>query len=200
MPQQPSARKARRPAGDATLHRRAQATGKAASLPPANRHRRALCAAMGWGGVASLLGGTFYVSARFLSPAVLYEPPAFFRAGKPEQYLKRTVSEVWKDTEHLWLVHTDEGLYSLVATCTHLGCTPNWAPGEKLFKCPCHGSVFTLAGDVVAGPAPEPLYRTPLRLAPDGQLIIGTGRLGIRLASQANREPERRSTPYVIAT
>ncbi|RMF88106.1 MAG: hypothetical protein D6736_11330 [Nitrospinota bacterium] len=162
--------------------------------------RRTFCAALGWGGVAGLLGGTLYVSGRFLSPAVLYEPPAFFRAGRLEQYPPGTVSERWKEGERVWIVHTDAGLYSLVATCTHLGCTPNWSPAEKVFKCPCHGSVFTLEGDVVAGPAPEPLYRTPIRLTPEGELIVGTGRLGIRLASQANREPKRSAPGYVIST
>jgi cytochrome b6-f complex iron-sulfur subunit len=164
------------------------------------RDRRTFCTAIGWGGVASLFGGTLYASAQFLSPAVLYEPPSFFRAGAPEHYPQGTVSELWKDEERVWVVHTDAGLYSLVATCTHLGCAPNWLPGEQVFKCPCHGSTFTLAGDVVSGPAPAPLYRTPIRLAPDGQLIIGTGRLGIRLASQANREPRRSSAEYVVST
>jgi cytochrome b6-f complex iron-sulfur subunit len=169
-------------------------------LPSWKRERRTFCTAVGWGGVASLFGGTFYVSTQFLSPAVLYEPPSFFRAGKLDQYPQGTVSEHWKDEQQVWIVHTDAGLYSLVATCTHLGCSPNWLPGERVFKCPCHGSTFTLAGDVIAGPAPEPLYRSPGRLAADGQLIIGTGRLGIRLASQANREPKRSSTAYVLPT
>ena len=137
---------------------------------------------------------------QFLSPAVLYEPPSFFRAGTHGQYPHGTVSELWKVEERVWIVHTDAGLYSLVATCTHLGCSPNWLPGERVFKCPCHGSIFTLAGDVTAGPAPEPLYRSPIRLDAEGQLIIGTGRLGIRLASQANHEPKRSSTAYVLPT
>lgn len=200
MHPQQSKRIRQRPDGKPSGRACSKAACRDVQLPLCPPDRRTFCAAIGWGGVASLLGGSLYASAQFLSPAVLYEPPSFFRAGMLDQYPKGTVSERWKDEEQLWIVHTDAGLYSLVATCTHLACSPNWLPGERVFKCPCHGSTFTLDGDVVAGPAPEPLYRNPVRIAPDGQLIIGTGRLGIRLASQANREPKRSSTEYVLPT
>ena len=44
-------------------------------------------------------------------------------------------------------------LYALLTTCTHLGCLTGFFPAEGLFKCPCHGSNFSLPGDPVAGPA-----------------------------------------------
>ncbi len=160
--------------------------------------RRQFCLGCAWGSVAAGLTGTAYATGRFLAPRVLYEPPAFFRAGRPEDYPVGSVSEVYKERERVWVVRRPEGLYALVAICTHLGCTPNWIEGERLFKCPCHGSVFTPQGDVVSGPAPEPLYRASIALGPDGQLVVGTGLLGIRLPGQANREPRRRGPDFVL--
>ena len=49
-------------------------------------------------------------------------------------------------------------------TCTHEGCTVSlWA--SPLFVCPCHGSRYTVAGEVVQGPAPAalPRFGTELR-------------------------------------
>ena len=161
-------------------------------------NRRSFLQKFGWAGVFGMLSGTIYTSLRFFSPGVLYEPMGFFIAGYPQDYPVGTVSEIWKDEQKVWLVKTEKGLYGLISVCTHLGCTPNWFENERLFKCPCHGSVFTLEGDVVSGPAPEPLYRPPIKLAADGKILVGNGLLGIRLASQTNREPARKEEGFFL--
>lgn len=48
--------------------------------------------------------------------------------------------------------------------CTHLGCYYNWNPLNSHFECPCHASVFSLDGKVLAGPAPRPLDTLPLKV------------------------------------
>jgi len=143
----------------------------------------------GWTGLCAFLGSSSAAGARYFYPKVLYEPASTFNAGKPEEYTAPTGNEVivvderWKKNQRVWIARNKEGIYAVVAVCTHLGCTPNWFPAEVRFKCPCHGSNFNPDGEVVAGPAPEPLYRGKIELAPDGSMIVTTGLLGIRRAN-----------------
>lgn len=72
----------------------------------------------------------------------------------------------------------------VVGICTHLGCSPvdrlaaqpepfasDWRGG---FYCPCHGSLFDLAGRVYKNkPAPDNLAVPPYRFVGDTKLIIG---------------------------
>jgi ubiquinol-cytochrome c reductase iron-sulfur subunit len=77
------------------------------------------------------------------------------------------------------------GILVLLGVCTHLGCSPkqkfdigpasglgdNWPGG---FFCPCHGSMFDLAGRVFKGvPAPSNLQVPPHEYLTDTRLIIG---------------------------
>jgi len=52
------------------------------------------------------------------------------------------------------------------------GLYPNWFQAENRFRCPCHGSNYTPKGDVIAGPAPKPLYRCAIQKLASGDLLI----------------------------
>ncbi len=58
-------------------------------------------------------------------------------------------------------VYKDETgkLHMVDTTCTHFGCELNWNEGEKSWDCPCHGSRFSYEGEIMHGPAIEPLHR-----------------------------------------
>lgn len=72
----------------------------------------------------------------------------------------------------------------VVGICTHLGCSPvdrlqaqaepfatDWKGG---FYCPCHGSLFDLAGRVYKNkPAPDNLPVPPYRFVGDTKIVIG---------------------------
>lgn len=64
-------------------------------------------------------------------------------------------------------------LYGFDDTCTHLGCS--LAEGQlegTVVTCPCHFSEFDVrTGDVLAGPALEPVRSYPVRIR-DGELEL----------------------------
>jgi len=74
-------------------------------------------------------------------------------------------------------------LFVAVGICTHLGCSPTYLPesfSEKVqgvnsgFFCPCHGSMFDLAGRVFKNvPAPLNLVIPPHYYKSDTEILIG---------------------------
>ncbi len=50
-------------------------------------------------------------------------------------------------------------VHIISARCPHLGCRLEWNADDKTWECPCHGSVFSVDGEILSGPAvlrPEP--------------------------------------------
>ena len=47
----------------------------------------------------------------------------------------------------------DGHVHAVSARCTHLGCIVSWNPAERSWDCPCHGSRFSVDGEVLHGPA-----------------------------------------------
>jgi Rieske Fe-S protein len=72
------------------------------------------------------------------------------------------------------LVHLKDGEFvAYSAECTHQGCTVSYrAKGEGYLACPCHGSDFdpVNSGEVVSGPADEPLPRLRIEVR-DGRIF-----------------------------
>ncbi len=127
---------------------------------------------VGWAAFAAVVGGYGTLVARYMFPNVLFEPVQTFRAGVPEDYEPRSVSERFKDQYGVWIVRDEEKIVALSTVCTHLGCTPNWSPAENKFKCPCHGSGFYTTGIHFEGPAPRPLERFKVTLSDEGDILV----------------------------
>lgn len=55
------------------------------------------------------------------------------------------------------VAQVDTGCYvALDQECTHEGCAIEYRDNNR-FACPCHGALFSFAGEVLGGPAPRPV-------------------------------------------
>jgi cytochrome b6-f complex iron-sulfur subunit len=134
--------------------------------------RRRMLTLIGWGGVLASMGGSAFGAFRFMFPEVLYEPPTIFKIGKPTDD-GMGVTDTLKKERQIWVVRNERGLYVLVAICRHLGCTPNWFLDQQRFRCPCHGSIYDIYGNVRGGPAPRTLWRAAISLdSVDGRSLL----------------------------
>lgn len=65
----------------------------------------------------------------------------------------------------VWVIkHSGTELSVFSPVCTHLGCYFSWNRNAERFECPCHGSVFSMDGKVLGGPAPRPLDTLPYKV------------------------------------
>jgi cytochrome b6-f complex iron-sulfur subunit len=84
-------------------------------------------------------------------------------AGEVKEYLPGTVTAI--SPGQFYLARLDNGSFlALSPACTHLGCSLNWDPGSRRFICPCHGSTFDIAGEVLTPPAIRGLASFPLQI------------------------------------
>ncbi|MGB8932061.1 MAG: ubiquinol-cytochrome c reductase iron-sulfur subunit [Anaeromyxobacteraceae bacterium] len=120
------------------------------------------------------IGGAVAECSRFLKPNVLYEPSRVFKVGELGSFPigSRTVIE----ERGVEVVRERDGIHAVSLVCTHLGCLlrPVENDSELGYACPCHGSTFSLAGEVLGGPAPRDLPWYEVYVDPTGSLVVDT--------------------------
>jgi cytochrome b6-f complex iron-sulfur subunit len=155
---------------------RAAASAGVASVGPddneINQGRRRFA----WAAFAAFMTAWFIAFFRFFLPRTLFEPATSFKIGYPADF-GLGVDTKFQQKFRIWVDRTPDRIFVIYARCTHLGCTPDWKPAENKFKCPCHGSGYDSEGINFEGPAPRPMDRAHVELAPDGQVIVDTSRL-----------------------
>jgi cytochrome b6-f complex iron-sulfur subunit len=139
--------------------------------------RRRFFAKLGLGSLSIAAAGTTVFSYQYLSPNVLYEPSPVINVGKPEGYPLDSVTQ--DVSSGIYIIHSQEGFFSLQAVCTHLGCLTAWKQELGIIACPCHGSKFFVhgngdrkPGDKIEGPAPRPLPWKKMWINEDGDLMV----------------------------
>jgi glycine/D-amino acid oxidase-like deaminating enzyme/nitrite reductase/ring-hydroxylating ferredoxin subunit len=87
--------------------------------------------------------------------------------GKSLRALKRGQGKILNlDGKKVAAYRDGEGAVTLCSpVCTHMKCIVGWNDAEQTWDCPCHGSRFKPNGEVISGPAEEPLER----LAPQSE-------------------------------
>ena len=83
----------------------------------------------------------------------------------------RLMPDGWTDPVYL-LVLDGGGFAAVSSICTHRGCTVDL--GGPGLACPCHGSQYDRAGQVVRGPANRALTRYAVTTSGD-ELLIDVG-------------------------
>ncbi len=144
--------------------------------------RRDFLTNIGIGATVMALGSVGAAFARFLQPNVTTPAPGPVAIGVADEYAVGSLTFI--ENARAYLGRDERGFYALTAICTHLGCTPRLE--ADVFACPCHGSQFTRAGDVVNGPATRALDRAFVGRAASGKLFIDRSRVvdaGYRLSA-----------------
>lgn len=78
-----------------------------------------------------------------------------------------------------WLVRTKEGMFALYNSCTHLECLFSWDQVNNIFICPCHGSEFSLTGEILRGPATKGLNRFSMQVVGEnGEVVLTSSKKG----------------------
>jgi glycine/D-amino acid oxidase-like deaminating enzyme/nitrite reductase/ring-hydroxylating ferredoxin subunit len=111
-------------------------------------------------GRAKIRGGTWdYLKENASYPYYLVRDRFAGTGGKRLREVRRGAGEVIEVDGQPAAVYRglDSKIHIRSAVCTHMGCYVHWNDGERTWDCPCHGSRFSVSGDVIAGPAETPL-------------------------------------------
>ncbi len=129
------------------------------------------------GGILGVLGGgaAFSSTVRreegWLAAATLHDLPDHEPTPVTLSVMRRDGYREALERRVIFLVKTGEAEVSAFdAECTHLGCLVAWDPGDRVFRCPCHGGVFDRDGAVLEGPPPDGLV--PITAMVDGDRVL----------------------------
>lgn len=112
------------------------------------------------------LGGLLH----FLSFQPDPPPKTKFDLGPASQYPLGSRTVITEASAILLSTAGGFSAYSLV--CPHLGCTIEVE--TDAYACPCHGSRFDFTGEIINGPAKQPLRQLRLEETEAGELILFT--------------------------
>ena len=128
-----------------------------------------LFALLAWPFIQSIIGTIFRLPKASYAKVGLV---ADFPIGKPisPKFKYKSSNEYFhsEDIYNIWVIrHSDTKVTVFSPICPHLGCQYDWYPQAEKFICPCHGSVYSIEGKVLGGPAPRSLDTLPWKIEND---------------------------------
>jgi Rieske Fe-S protein len=77
-------------------------------------------------------------------------------------------------SEPICIGRDTQGIYAMTLTCTHAGCDmgQRGTVSAQGIVCGCHGSEFDPNGDVIRGPATQPLAHFAVTVDASGNLTV----------------------------
>jgi quinol---cytochrome c reductase iron-sulfur subunit, bacillus type len=135
--------------------------------------------------VHAAIGGTlaFVLGGATLAPAFARRSDAWLRAAsldvlRDDEPVPVTLRVVRQDgftqvvdRTVVYLVKSGDRVRALHSTCTHLGCRTSYDRDTRRILCPCHGGVYDVQGNVIAGPPPAALQGLSTRVENDSVLV-----------------------------
>lgn len=100
--------------------------------------------------LAAASGWTLWESLRPLSSGASAGP---VKVGNEGRFQPGTATYFAEG--RLYVTNPGDGPMALSQKCPHLGCRVPFCASSGRFECGCHGSVFDLGGEWIAGPAPR---------------------------------------------
>jgi len=130
---------------------------------------------LGTGALASL-GAILYPVVRFMIPPRIVESAASSVVAAKVAEVKPNSGKVFKfGSKPALLIQTPTGEYhAFDAVCTHLDCTVQYRPEEKLIWCACHNGRYDLTGKNISGPPPRPLEEFKVNVRGE-EIVVSRG-------------------------
>ena len=110
------------------------------------------------------VGGALLIGAAAYTGYEAFRPLAIGRRWREDHRRARrrafpTNSSTYVPAGRMYVVNADDYIFALSQKCPHLGCHVPYCESSGRFECPCHGSIYDLAGEYIAGPAPRGMDR-----------------------------------------
>jgi cytochrome b6-f complex iron-sulfur subunit len=124
----------------------------------------------GWKvGGAALFGAAAYTAYEALRPLGSGASGAKITVGTTQNFPTDTATYV--PAGRMYVVNAQDYIFALSQKCPHLGCHVPFCASSGRFECPCHGSIYDLAGEYIAGPAPRGMDRYKVDLVGDHVVV-----------------------------
>ena len=128
----------------------------------------------GWKFCGALLAAAAgWTTWELLRPLTANGASGKMKLGSPSKYTTDTAT--YNSAGRLWVVNANGHLFALSQKCPHLGCRVPFCESSGEFECPCHGSVFNIGGEHIAGPSPRGMDQFALSIESD-ELIVDLGK------------------------